>query len=175
MQTIRAQSASRPEDAVYRWLRDAGVKVRRHARLLPGSPDLVIFGLRCAIFVDGDFWHGRAWFERSLAPRKNRAFWIDKFEGNRKRDRRVDRELRQKGWYVIRVWESDVVRRRPHTLRKLLLALSRRETRAADHSLVLSSSTSSPRSTVRSTITWSPTTTRNRPPAAKTCNGKRAP
>jgi DNA mismatch endonuclease (patch repair protein) len=61
-----------------------------------------------AVFVDGDFWHGRAWFERGEAPATNSEFWIRKFEINYRRDRAVDRQLRKDGWSVLRLWGSEV-------------------------------------------------------------------
>lgn len=98
------------EEILYEALTTAGIGVDRNEKSLPGSPDLVVFGCRLAIFVDGDFWHGRAWFERGAAPKSNREFWVKRFEDNRKRDRRVDRQLRQLGWRVSRVWGSEVRR-----------------------------------------------------------------
>jgi DNA mismatch endonuclease (patch repair protein) len=64
------------------------------------------------VFVDGDFWHGRAWFRNAVAPATNADFWIGKFERNRRRDRLVNRELKRRGWSVLRLWASDV-RKRP--------------------------------------------------------------
>ncbi|HEU0300892.1 MAG TPA: very short patch repair endonuclease [Longimicrobium sp.] len=98
------------EDMLAEALTNAGIVVGRNDKTLPGSPDLVIKTCRLAVFVDGDFWHGRKWFEQALAPKTNREFWIKRFESNRERDRRVDRQLRQLGWAVTRVWGSDVRR-----------------------------------------------------------------
>lgn len=83
-------------------------RFRAQARDLPGTPDFVHDRLRVAIFIDGDFWHGRWWFERRAAPVGNREYWIAKFERNRARDLAVDRSLRCSGWAVVRVWESDL-------------------------------------------------------------------
>src|SRR2546429_9412785 len=85
-----------------------GYRFREQARELPGTPDFVHDRLRVAIFVDGDFWHGRWWFERRAAPEGNREYWISKFERNRARDRAADCLLRRRGWAVVRVWESDL-------------------------------------------------------------------
>lgn len=38
-------------------------------------------------------------------------FWLDKIEGNRRRDRRNSAALRKAGWKVVRVWEHDVMKR----------------------------------------------------------------
>jgi DNA mismatch endonuclease (patch repair protein) len=35
-----------------------GLRFRKHAKELPGTPDLVFPRAKVAVFVDGDFWHG---------------------------------------------------------------------------------------------------------------------
>lgn len=75
---------------------------RRH-QLLPGRPDFVFHREKLVVFVDGCFWHGCKHCNRSPATRKE--YWIPKLEGNRRRDRRVTRQLRATGWSVLRVWE----------------------------------------------------------------------
>ena len=75
---------------------------RRH-QPLSGRPDFIFKRERVAIFVDGCFWHGCPDCYR--APKSNQEFWEQKVEGNRRRDRRVTRQLREAGWSVIRVRE----------------------------------------------------------------------
>jgi DNA mismatch endonuclease (patch repair protein) len=75
-------------------------------RKLPGSPDILFVRARVAVFVDGCFWHGCP--VHYTAPRSNIDFWKRKAGENRARDDRVDRELAQLGWRVIRVWECEV-------------------------------------------------------------------
>lgn len=98
------------EELLYKSLRKLGVRVKRNLGSLPGSPDFVVEAGRLVVFVDGDFWHGRAWFASRTAPKANRRFWVERFESNRRRDRRVDRRLRALGWGVMRIWGSDVRR-----------------------------------------------------------------
>jgi DNA mismatch endonuclease, patch repair protein len=76
-----------------------------------------VFGrARVAVFVDGDYWHGRILVERgdrALAASfrtANKRFWIAKIRRNVKRDMRQSDELHQLGWLVIRVWEKDVLK-----------------------------------------------------------------
>jgi len=99
-----------PELLLRAALRRAGLagRYRVYRRDLPGTPDAAFPAARVAVFVDGDFWHGRAWFEGGRLPRNNAALWREKFERNRARDARADRELRAMGWAVFRVWESEV-------------------------------------------------------------------
>ena len=58
---------------------------------------------RVAVFVDECFWHGcpRCY----TRPKTNRAFWDRKCTENMARDKRVNRQLRQQGWKVIRIWQ----------------------------------------------------------------------
>ena len=61
---------------------------------------------RVAIFIDGCFWHGCKKC-RSI-PASNREFWLNKIEGNRKRDKKVTRMLKKAGWTVLRFWEHEM-------------------------------------------------------------------
>lgn len=84
-------------------LREAGLTGwRRHSPLL-GNPDFVFPSSRVVVFVDGCFWHSCP--QHLRLPAANRAYWVRKIDGNRRRDRRTTRELRGRGWRVIRVWE----------------------------------------------------------------------
>ena len=86
-------------------LRGERIKFKGNVKSLPGSPDLVIPELGLVIFVNGCFWHGcpRCY----TAPKHNRAWWNKKIAGNRRRDRRVTRKLRDQGYSVIHLWEHD--------------------------------------------------------------------
>jgi len=109
MRAVRSRGTD-PEERLAATLNALGLRFRRHDSKLPGTPDFVFVLHRVAVFVDGDFWHGRAWFARGEAPVGNREFWIRKFEMNRRRDRRVDRALRRLGWGVVHLWGSDIRR-----------------------------------------------------------------
>jgi DNA mismatch endonuclease Vsr len=81
---------------------------------LSGTPDLAFLQSRVAVFVDGDFWHGRLLTERgpealrsSLQTPKS-EWWVSKLTANVARDRRADAALFASGWTVIRLWERDV-------------------------------------------------------------------
>jgi DNA mismatch endonuclease (patch repair protein) len=88
-----------------------GFRFRKNFKGLPGKPDIVFPRERVAVFVDGDFWHGRNWDERKrkLAAGSNSAYWVAKIETNMARDKRYDAALDQLGWKVLRVWETDVL------------------------------------------------------------------
>lgn len=80
---------------------------------LPGRPDFAFSCEKLAVFVDGCFWHGCPRCYR--APETRRQFWRDKVEGNRRRDRRVNLQLRKRGWRVARIWEC-ALRTHPDTM-----------------------------------------------------------
>ncbi len=82
-----------------------GQRFRKHAKDLPGKPDLVFRSAKVAVFIDGDFWHG---YRFPTWAHKVSEFWQDKIEKNRTRDQRNFRKLRQAGWCVIRLWQHEV-------------------------------------------------------------------
>jgi DNA mismatch endonuclease (patch repair protein) len=73
---------------------------------LPGKPDFTFPRHRIAIFVDGCFWHGCA--KHGRVPLSNRQYWVKKIDQNKRRDRKISRDLRSKGWTVLRLWEHDL-------------------------------------------------------------------
>lgn len=81
-------------------------------------PDFVFPKLQTAVFVDGCFWHGCP--KHATWPKTRAAFWKAKIEGNRARDRRVDRALRRRGWQVLRIWEHELAHRNRSRLLKRL-------------------------------------------------------
>ena len=104
MSRVRNNRTS-PEEAVAELLRELGVKYRRNDRSLPGQPDFSVRSHRTAIFVNGCFWHGHANCARAKLPQTNVVFWVNKIETNKRRDRRVRRQLRQRGWRTITIWQ----------------------------------------------------------------------
>lgn len=88
-----------------------GFRYRRRTKLL-GRPDLVFVTPRVAVFVDGDFWHGRGLDERIARGdfKRNAEYWITKLRRNAERDQEVTESLERQGWKIIRLWESDVLK-----------------------------------------------------------------
>ena len=83
---------------------------RRSVPTFRVKPDFVFRQLRLALFVDGCFWHGCP--KHATWPAHRAAWWRRKIEGNKTRDRVVDRALRRAGWWVVRVWEHELQRPR---------------------------------------------------------------
>jgi DNA mismatch endonuclease (patch repair protein) len=99
---------------------------RRHVSL-PGRPDFTFRAAKVAVFVDGDFWHGRL----ARRPKSNASYWTAKIEGNCRRDRRNNRLLRKLGWSVLRVWEGDLKRRPEYCLARIVRKLGKPNRRSA--------------------------------------------
>ena len=97
-----------PELALRSALHKRGLRFRVDRAVLPGSrrrADVVFPSVQVAVFVDGCFWHGCP--EHGTMPKANRAFWEEKLDANRLRDRNTDEQLEQAGWKVMRFWEHE--------------------------------------------------------------------
>ena len=90
-----------------------GYRYRKNDKKLPGSPDIVILKHRIAVFVDGEFWHGKDWEHRKAHLKRNREYWIEKIEENIARDLRNNQLLMQAGWTPIHFWEREVIKNLP--------------------------------------------------------------
>lgn len=107
MQGNRRRDTS-PELALRRLLHAAGLRYRVDARPLKDlnrRADLVFYGRRVAVFVDGCYWHGCP--EHGTVAQTNAAYWASKIGRNRERDADTNRRLREAGWTVVRVWEHE--------------------------------------------------------------------
>lgn len=87
-----------------------GYRYRLNYKPLPGSPDIVITKYKIAIFVDGEFWHGKDFEEKKKKLKRNKDYWIEKIEENMKRDLYNDALLRQQDWCVVHFWSQDVIK-----------------------------------------------------------------
>jgi len=130
MRAIRGKD-TQPEIRLRRALSAAGYSYRTNYRKVAGTPDVVMLREKLAIFVDGDFWHGRSWKTRGLSSLRalfptRTDYWVQKITRNIARDKKVNRALKQSGWQVIRVWESDVL----HHMEKCVRRISERLLRA---------------------------------------------
>ncbi len=87
-----------------------GMRFHKNVHDLPGRPDIVFRREKVVVFCDGDFWHGRKWRndKRRLAAGPNAPYWVAKIGENRARDKRHAKELANRGWTVMRFWDSDV-------------------------------------------------------------------
>lgn len=108
MKRVR-QSRTGAEEAVAVALRRAGLRYRRNFKALPGAPDFANKSRKWAIFVNGCFWHHHKGCRRGTIPKQNRAFWLEKFAANRRRDAQKARSLRRLGFHVAIIWECEAL------------------------------------------------------------------
>ncbi len=120
--TTRSRGSGTTEVALGRIMWSAGLRGYRKQWPVAGRPDFAWPGLKVAVFVDGCFWHGCSC---KYLPRTRTKFWRDKIENNKRRDKRVARNLRLAGWIVIRVRECAV--RKPATLKRIIAAVVARK------------------------------------------------
>lgn len=83
-----------------------GFRYRKNSGKYFGKPDIVMPKHKTVIFVDSCFWHGCKKHCRLPAIRK--VFWAKKIEGNKKRDKEVNKHYKKIGWRIIRIWEHDL-------------------------------------------------------------------
>lgn len=126
MGRIRNENSA-PEIVVAAIVRRLGFRIRRHARNLPGSPDLVVDRARTVVFVHGCFWHRHSCPRGESLPETRQKYWTNKFRENVGRDRRSVRALRASGWRVITAWECQTRARRRLRLEMRLRRLLERE------------------------------------------------
>lgn len=96
------------EVALSKFLFARGYRFRKNNKSIIGKPDLSLKKYKIAIFVDGEFWHGKDWELRKQDHKTNREFWIKKIEGNIERDRHVNAILNSRGWVVLRFWGKEI-------------------------------------------------------------------
>jgi DNA mismatch endonuclease, patch repair protein len=109
MARVRSCGNRSTEQRMIRLMRAAGITGWRRSYALPGRPDFVFRAARLAVFVDGCFWHGCP--KHGTRPKANATFWRKKLARNRDRDREVTRDLRRRGWKVMRIWEHALARK----------------------------------------------------------------
>lgn len=107
MSKIKAKN-TKPELKLRKALWSSGVRYRINYKKLPGCPDIFVSKYRIAIFVDGEFWHGKEWEQKKLKLKANRDYWIKKIERNIERDREIDYRLNALNFTVLRFWSLDV-------------------------------------------------------------------
>jgi len=121
MAAVRSRGNTTTELPLGKLLWAAGLRGYRKHWHIVGKPDFAWPGRKAAVFVDGCFWHGCSC---KYLPRTNTKFWRNKIESNKRRDQRVVRELKQKGWKVLRIRECAV--HKQSTLTRIVRLLENR-------------------------------------------------
>ena len=87
-----------------------GYRYRLNYKQLPGSPDIALTKYNIAIFVDGEFWHGKDFEIKKSKLKNNKDYWIMKIEENLHREAKNDKLLNEMGWISIHFWSKDIER-----------------------------------------------------------------
>lgn len=111
---------TKPEIMLRKALWHKGIRYRKNYKGLLGKPDIVITRCKIAIFVDGDFWHGKNMTAIDNQIQSNRSYWLPKIRRNKERDEEVNDALTEQGWIVLRFWESDITKRLESCIAKIL-------------------------------------------------------
>lgn len=109
MSKIRSRD-TKPELLLRKALWAKGVRFRIHCKDIPGKPDISIKKYKLAIFVDGEFWHGKDWEKAKDQIKSNRGFWIPKIERNMQKDRMNNVLLQEMGYVIFRFWSETVLK-----------------------------------------------------------------
>lgn len=123
MQRIRSTDTA-PERKIMRELKRRKIYFAEHVKRIIGKPDIVFRRKKVIVFIDSDFWHGHP--KRFIMPITNYEYWSKKIARNKERDRQVTRELRSKGWQVIRLWEHDIKYKFEKSIGTILDAIGRK-------------------------------------------------
>lgn len=104
-----------------------GYRYRLNHKALPGSPDIALTKYRIAIFIDGEFWHGKDFEQRKTKLKNNKDYWIEKIQENIDRDLKNDKLLRQMDWYPIHFWSNDVIKYCNQCIDEIIYTIENRE------------------------------------------------
>lgn len=112
---------TKPEILIFSLLKKAGYKFRRHYRIT-GKPDVAFLEHKVAVFVDGEFWHGKDFnnLKDKLSP-----FWKRKIGNNLKRDRLINKLLKLSGWEIIRLWDKEILKQPNQSIKKIIILLNK--------------------------------------------------
>lgn len=83
-----------------------GIRYRVNRKILATRPDISVAKYKIAVFCDGDFWHGKDYYDGRV--QHNKAYWDAKIKRNMERDFEQTILLRDEGWTVLRFWGSEI-------------------------------------------------------------------
>jgi DNA mismatch endonuclease, patch repair protein len=124
MSRVRSKD-TKPELIVRKFLHAHGFRYRLHDKKLPGKPDLVLPKYKTVIFVHGCFFHGHEGCRYFVVPKTRTEWWLDKINGNRRRDAENNAKISAADWRIITVYECELKpASRERTLQNLLNLLN---------------------------------------------------
>ena len=107
MQAVKSRG-SKIESMLAKEMWKRGLRYRKNNKTVFGKPDFTFKKFKIAIFVDGEFWHGKDWEIKKHDHKSNHDFWYTKIERNIKRDEEVNSFLLNEGWTLLRFWGQDI-------------------------------------------------------------------
>lgn len=119
MSKIRSKN-TKAELIAFRYLRQQKIYFQKHYARAPGKPDIALPRKKKAVFINGDFWHGKT-YDRVLKNHGPGSYWVLKITRNMERDKQQLEELRHNGWSVLVVWEDDILRKSIQTETLILI------------------------------------------------------
>lgn len=119
MAAIKSKN-TKPELLIFNELKKRGLRFKKHYDI-SGRPDIAFPEKRVAVFINGEFWHGRK-FE--ILESKLSEFWKNKICGNIKRDKKNYRLLKQSGWKLVKIWDKDLNKNFEKEVQKIIKAIT---------------------------------------------------
>lgn len=101
-----------------------GIRYRVNDKKVYGKPDIVFKSKKIAVFCDSEFWHGKNYIEGKYKIKTNLDYWDAKLERNINRDKIVNQTLEEQGWVVLRFWATDIKKKLPDVVDKIISTLS---------------------------------------------------
>lgn len=107
---------TKPELLMFSLLDQANIKFEKHFPIL-GKPDIAFPKYKVAVFIDGEFWHGKDFkkIKDTLHP-----FWVKKIGDNIKRDRRTMKKLRAEKWHILHFWDKQIMRNPEKSFKRIM-------------------------------------------------------
>jgi len=91
----------------------------QHQPKIYGRPDFINKKRKIIIFIDGCFWHKCPIHFK--APKSNKKYWLPKIKRNVERAKEVEKEYKNLGWKILRIWEHELkYLRDPFRIKKLI-------------------------------------------------------
>jgi len=119
MSQVRSKN-TKPEVFVFSVLDKLKIKYKKHYSI-SGKPDIAFPKQKVAVFINGEFWHGRYFHKEKPNYKK---FWIEKISNNMRRDRKNYKELKDDGWILIKIWDKDIKKNPKREINKIMRSIN---------------------------------------------------
>jgi len=120
MSRVRSKN-TKPEKIMFSLLKRNGFKFKKHYNIL-GKPDIVFPNRKLAVFINGEFWHGRDYV---TLKKKIPEFWVKKIGQNIRRDKFVQGKLREDGWHILNFLGRNIIRNPDKSIKRLMRSLEK--------------------------------------------------